>query len=245
MADERPVINVTPRTPIRSSAELNAEHIKLNQGSGAAPLPPVRDYAAEAAREVEKIAPSDPNDPRPEAFAEIAMSAEEREGRAKIAAFFALPEDQQKAKVASILDRGVIHDRLKVNIPPDLHGEWVRNEPLDIDRMRTLGFWIDDTYATRRALHSDGTSANIVGDVIHMVTTRQNKKMIDHVRNEMQERSMRNPRKAIEEEGAGFGSASKPDAVIPTFSESSQRLVTAADVKAALAAADGQTRVQR
>lgn len=172
------------------------------------------------------------------------MSAEEREGRARMAAFYALPEKERFAKVATILDRGVIFERLKVDLPDDLYGEWCRNDPLEIDRMRTLGFWVDDRYATKRALHSDGTSSNIVGDVIHVITTRQNKDMIDKVKAE-QARIAQNPRRAPEESDSAYGSIARPDPVIPMFSTSSQQVVSAADVKAALGRANNQTRVQR
>lgn len=233
MATERPVISATPGGRIRSQAEIDSDGVRLNTKEPGEMLPPLE----------ETVTNPNPDDPRDARFAGIQMSLEEVEGRKRIEEFFALPEEQRKARIATVLDRGVVHERLKVDLPADLHGEWPRNDPMEIARMRTLGFWIDDTYATRRALHSDGTSANIVGDVIHMVTTKHNKQMIDKVRLEQQLRSARNPKQAIEETDETF--EKKPDSVIPTFSESNQRPVNISDVRAALAKADGQTRVQR
>jgi len=177
----------------------------------------------------------------PNTFADVEMSLEEIEGRKKIAAFFSLPEKERKARRAEILDRGILFDRLNVPIPPDLYGEWARNDALYMDHMRGLGFWVDTTYATKRALHSDGSSSNIVGDVIYMVTTKENKKLIEQVRQEQTIREHRSPKQAREE-------AEGRDAVpreIPTFSESTSRTVSASEIKDVLNRANVQTTVQR
>jgi len=87
-----------------------------------------------------------------------------------------------RSKLASILDRGIVQDRLLVELPEDLHGEWVRNDPLEIRRLETLGFRIDNEYAVKRAIHSDGTSSAIVGDVIHMICPKEVKDVISEIR---------------------------------------------------------------
>lgn len=87
-----------------------------------------------------------------------------------------------KAKLAAILDRGIVQDRLTVELPDDVHGEWVRNDPLEIRRLETLGFRVDDEYAKKRAIHSDGSSSAIVGDVIHMICPKEVKEVIDEIR---------------------------------------------------------------
>jgi hypothetical protein len=87
-----------------------------------------------------------------------------------------------KSKLAAILDRGIVQDRLSVELPDDTHGEWVRNDPLEISRLQTLGFTVDDKYASKRAIHSDGTSGSIVGDVIHMICPKEVKELIDEIR---------------------------------------------------------------
>lgn len=177
----------------------------------------------------------------PDDFSGIQMSQEEIDGRRKISDFMALPEKERKARHAAVLDRGVMFDRLSVKLPNDLHGEWARNDPLYIDHMRALGFWVDDTYATRRALHSDGSSANIVGDTIFMVTTKDNKSLIDKVASERMLREQRNPKIAPEEaEGKGI----VPEE-IPTFSESSVREVSASELRDAVSRSLSQTKVQR
>jgi hypothetical protein len=96
------------------------------------------------------------------------------------------PEERARRKALLIqsFDRGVIHDRLTVPLPADMYGEWCRNDPLEIDRLRTLGFEIDREHATNRSLNDDGSGAAIVGDVIFMTTSRENKDLIDEVRME-------------------------------------------------------------
>ncbi len=107
--------------------------------------------------------------------------------------------EQRRARLAIVLDRGVVHDRLHVRMPPNMHGEWVRNNPLDVDAMKTLGFRIDTEYSTKRNIHSDGTSANKVADVIFMVCEKEVKEDIDWIRAQTADRA-NNPRRASKEE---------------------------------------------
>jgi hypothetical protein len=87
-----------------------------------------------------------------------------------------------RARLAVLLDRGIVSDRLHVDLPDDVHGEWVRNDPLEIRRLGLLGFKIDDTYAKARAIHSDGSDSSIVGDVIFMTCPKETKLMIEDIR---------------------------------------------------------------
>ena len=100
----------------------------------------------------------------------------------------------QKARIASVLARGVIADHLRVDLPPDKYGEWVPNDQAEIHRMHLLGFEIDTTYANKRSSHGDGTSKNIIGDTIFMVTSKENKEIIDEVVEE--QKAARNAKKS-------------------------------------------------
>ena len=84
-----------------------------------------------------------------------------------------------KAKLAAILDRGVVQDRLMVELPDDVHGEWVLNNQMEINRLKSLGFEVDTVYAPRRAIHGDGSNSGIVGDVIFMTCPKIIKEVID------------------------------------------------------------------
>lgn len=224
MSKEREVVNVTPGTRIKSEAERLAEAVQLNQGDG-------------KSEDVQV----------PNGLLEITddMSEEEKEGRRKINEFRSLPIEEQVARRATTLDRGILHDRLKVELPEELHGEWCRNDPLEINRMRSLGFWVDDRYATKRSIHSDGSSANVVGDAIHMCTTKDNKKLIDAVQMEQSRRAQGLSKVEREEEEFAHNTARDTGEIIPTFSDSRARTVTAADVRKAVATAEAQTRRQR
>jgi hypothetical protein len=153
------------------------------------------------------------------------------------------PEEraQKKARLAVLLDRGFIQDRLKVPLPDDLHGEWVRNDPIDIQRLRTLGFEVDTQYATSRSLHNDGTGSAVIGDVIFMTTSRENKELIDEIRHEQFLRS-NSPRKAREEKQFEDKTAKDTGGQIPTFTDSTQRTMRKEELAAALQEVDTQTK---
>lgn len=83
-----------------------------------------------------------------------------------------------RQRVASVGSRGIISARLDVELPPELHGEWV--ERMNVGRIHeyeTMGFKVDDTYAKDKALHSDGTDAPIIGDVVFMTIPKWKKEL--------------------------------------------------------------------
>lgn len=84
-----------------------------------------------------------------------------------------LSDDQLDAHVASVLDRGITNSRLKVPLPDDLVGEWVPSDAQSIYEKQSLGFVMDDKYALKHALHSDGTDKSIIGDVVHMIAPKR------------------------------------------------------------------------
>ncbi len=97
--------------------------------------------------------------------------------------------DEIKARVRGVLERGYIIEKLNVKLPDDLTGQWVVNDPVEISRMQSMGYKVDDTHATASKLHSDGTNAPIVGDVIFMTAPKVVKEVHDEV---VQERIRRN-----------------------------------------------------
>lgn len=109
---------------------------------------------------------------------------------------------EKRARVLRVLERGIVADRTTVeNLPPHLHGEWVSRDLMDIERMRALGFWIDDKYAVKRALHSDGTNSSVVGDTVYMVCLKEDKQLIDEIRYEQYIRMHGSP---AEKQAAGI-----------------------------------------
>lgn len=136
-----------------------------------------------------------------------------------------------KARLASILDRGMVGDRLNVELPTDTYGEWVPNDKVEIYRYQTLGFVVDKKFASARALHSDGTEGNsIVGDVIFMTCPKEVKELIDEIRVENYDK-VNSPKKSREE--ADFEKLAKTTVTPPTIS-STTTSVNADEIKAAI-----------
>lgn len=89
-----------------------------------------------------------------------------------------------RTRAVEVLTRGLTTDRLAVpNLPPHLYGEWVRDDPFQIEDMKKQGFWDGSYYAMNRATHGDGSVGAKVADVVYMVTHRRNKEIIDEERN--------------------------------------------------------------
>ena len=150
---------------------------------------------------------------------------------------------KRKAFFVTALDRGVIHDRLKVDLPPHLYGEWVRRDKFGIDELKGLGFWLDSEYSESRSLHSDGTKVGQVADVVFMVTTRENKELIDEVKHErfLATHAKRGANTAKEEKDFATAVQEGTDGEIKTLIESKTRPASADDVAAAIGAMSAQT----
>jgi hypothetical protein len=140
-----------------------------------------------------------------------------------------------KKNLVATMDRGVVAHRLHVKLPPHIHGEWVRNDQFEIDRLAELGFKIDDQYAMARSLHNDGSNNPIVGDVIFMTCPMEVKELIDEIRNEqaIANHSPRNRKHAEEKE---FDSLTKRDSggIVPTFSDGNAREARKHDIAATM-----------
>lgn len=95
---------------------------------------------------------------------------------------------QKKARLAEVYDRGVAGARLHVELPPDTYGEWVPNVGEEIHRKELLGFEIDSIYAPARALHNKGDGKSLVGDVVFMTCSMEQKEILDEVRRERYEK---------------------------------------------------------
>lgn len=98
------------------------------------------------------------------------------------------PRSERKARIAELLSRSIVEDRLNVReLPNDLYLEWVPMDDTEINRKKALGYRIpdeNDKWIHGNALHSDATGKPIVGDVIAMVCDRETKELIDEVQAE-------------------------------------------------------------
>ena len=153
------------------------------------------------------------------------------------------PEDikrlraDKKSRYARILDRGMIHDRLHVDLPEHLHGEWVSNDRISIIEMETLGFSIDRTHAAKMPVNrndqGDGTA--VIGDTIFMVCEKEDKEILDEIRREAFIAANGKPgdvRKSQREEKEF--AASNQTLGLPVIEESRERTARKADIEAAL-----------
>lgn len=93
-----------------------------------------------------------------------------------------LSDEQYEAYVTEVLARDPVVDRLNVKLPPEVHGEWVSNDPASITKKKMLGFEIDTKYAASSSLHNDGSGNPIVGDVIFMTISKNRFKVIEKAR---------------------------------------------------------------
>jgi len=93
---------------------------------------------------------------------------------------YAKAKAEAKARMLTLLDRGVTNDRLLVPLPSDTYGEWVPNNPSDVARFESMGFKIDDTYAKSHAIHG----SNRVADIIFMTCPMYVKEAINEIRAE-------------------------------------------------------------
>ena len=77
------------------------------------------------------------------------------------------PEEvkEYRARLARIMERGLIVDRFHVDLPEHLHGEWHPYDSVEQARLETLGFTLDTVYAPKRKLHDKGDGISVIGDV--------------------------------------------------------------------------------
>lgn len=87
--------------------------------------------------------------------------------------FMSLSDDDLIRRIVEIADRGMVSLRLRVDMPSDWHGEWIADDPQSIAEAKMKGFIIDDRFAPKDTLHSDGSGKPIVGDVIHMICPKR------------------------------------------------------------------------
>ena len=147
------------------------------------------------------------------------------------------PEDltdaELEAKLTRVLERGIIVDRTTVDLPPDVYGEWVSDEAVEISRMQLLGFEIDTKYAIDRSTNADGTGGIAkIGDVVFMTCPRRVMDIIEKVKKNLYERA--NPKSGSQKEEKAFKELMDAEGDLPVIDESVQSSVDEAGIIAAL-----------
>ena len=140
---------------------------------------------------------------------------------------------ERKARVARVLERGVIADRLNVALPNGMYGEWVPDDPIEIDRMKSLGFDIDREHSKNRGIHTNADGATKVGDVIFMTCPQEQHELIQLVKKERFD-AMHNPRGKGREGEEYRKKVETETPEIPVIDESRTAVVGKAEIEEAL-----------
>lgn len=143
---------------------------------------------------------------------------------------------EKKAKIMRILERGQVVDRLQVELPDNLYGEWIPDDKQEIARMQLLGFEVDNKYAVERALHEKGDGRSVIGDTVFMVTDKETKEIIDEIRRDQYEIRNGKPGAALKSQGEEkeFAAQARPLGIGPIVEESNTRQVRKEQIEAAL-----------
>lgn len=144
-----------------------------------------------------------------------------------------LTDAELEARLAKVLERGIIIDRTTIDMPDGVYGEWVSDEAAEISRMQLMGFELDTTIAKDRATHSDGAGeVSRIGDVVFMTCPRRVKDTIDKVKRQMYERA--NPKKGSQKEEKDYKQLMGRETSLPVTDESTMSEVGEEGIIAAL-----------
>lgn len=146
--------------------------------------------------------------------------------------FRALNKQEKKARLARVLERGMVVDRLHVDLPPELYGEWVSDDPVSIASMEAMGFYRDTEYSTKNSLHSTGTQEGRIGDVIFMVCDIETREILEEIRREQFIRNHGKPgSNKQKEETEAAGNIQREG--LDTYVESTDRTIVGEQIKVA------------
>lgn len=143
---------------------------------------------------------------------------------------------EKKARLVRVLARGYTNDRLTVDMPPGVYGEWILNDPLSIQAAEAIGFKMDTEIAKKQlaGVHDTGDGRSVVGDVVFMVMDSEDKELHEEIRREAfelangkpgQERGQKEEREFVADARA---------AGLPIVEESRNRTARKAELEAAL-----------
>lgn len=142
---------------------------------------------------------------------------------------------EHKSRFSRVLERGMIADRLQVDLPPSLWGEWVPRDKQSVYEKELLGFKVDTEYARKRALHDQGTGESIVGDCVFMIQDIEDHNLLEEIRRENFEAANGKPggTARLQGEEKEFVASSRTLG-LPTIEESAAKLARKAELETAL-----------
>jgi len=120
--------------------------------------------------------------------------------------------DEEKARIAEVLSRGIVTDMITVKDGrPDRRYAWVRENDGDISKFKMLGYDIETEAGTGE--HQTGDDTRRVGDVILMSCSMEQYELIEEVRSEQKRKRLSSPVKEYKkraEAAAAMGEAAPP-----------------------------------
>jgi hypothetical protein len=142
---------------------------------------------------------------------------------------------ERKARFSRVLERGMIADRLQVDLPATLWGEWVPNDKQSIYEKQLLGFVVDREYATKRALHDQGDNMSIVGDCVFMIQDVEDHNLLEEIRRENFEAANGKPGQTARLQGEEKEFMAQSRTIgMPTIEESASKAARKADLESAV-----------
>src|SRR5690348_7452414 len=96
---------------------------------------------------------------------------------------------EYRQRLARVYDRGLIIDRLHVDLPDHVYGEWHSGDELTRAAMDLKGFIVDTEYAPKSKLHDSGNGEGKAGDVIHYIMPKWKKIEMDKLQKAIYERN--------------------------------------------------------
>ena len=149
--------------------------------------------------------------------------------------FFALPIEEQEARIARVLDQASQVDRLYGALPDDLHGEWIGDNPIDQAEAQRKGFVIDEVYAPKHTIHG----SNRQGDVVFMTMPKALKRMYDRKSDEQYhqihgKKDSKTGKVTAQSEDVEFDRGANAQVGLPTWNESTAAEVSGEQIKSAI-----------
>lgn len=109
-----------------------------------------------------------------------------------------IPRSELKARLARVFDRSMSFDKLRVDLPPELYGEWIPSDHQSMREAELKGFRLDETYAPQQT----SFKSNRHVDAVYMIMPKIVKELADEI--ELDNYNKRhNPTKQIEDNHTG------------------------------------------
>ena len=142
---------------------------------------------------------------------------------------------EKKAKLIQVLSRGMAIDRLHIELPDELYGEWIPNDQAEIQRMELLGFDVDTEHAPSSKLHDTADGKTVLGDTVFMTCSSETHELLEEIRREEFIRANGTPGETAttQKEEAEFDTAATRLGM-PVIEESTSRVARKAEIEKAL-----------